>query len=137
MPVRYRKLMLGILACAFSLQTALIYADQAGPDVGPLSATALAGRGVWQKNNCQTCHQIYGFGGHLGPDLTNIVASLGIDTFAAFLKAGPAQMPTYALSQDEVSGLYTYLSEVSRTGTSVPHAATLELKEVPWFTFDH
>ena len=30
-----------------------------------------AGRIVWQKNNCQSCHQLYGLGGYLGPDLTN------------------------------------------------------------------
>ena len=30
------------------------------------------GRLVWQKYNCHTCHQLYGLGGYLGPDLTNV-----------------------------------------------------------------
>ena len=30
------------------------------------------GKLIWQKYNCQSCHQIYSLGGYLGPDLTNV-----------------------------------------------------------------
>ena len=61
--------MLGILALCFVSQTYLVYADPTETRV--LEGEELAGRRVWLANNCQACHQLYGFGGFLGPDLTN------------------------------------------------------------------
>ena len=43
----------------------------------PLDDLARAGRALWHDHNCQTCHQIYGFGGFLGPDVTNGAQRLG------------------------------------------------------------
>ncbi|MCH7870146.1 MAG: c-type cytochrome, partial [Planctomycetes bacterium] len=34
---------------------------------------AKSGLAIWRENNCQACHQIYGYGGFLGPDLTNLM----------------------------------------------------------------
>ena len=39
------------------------------------SEKAVSGRIVWQKYNCQSCHQLYGLGRYLGPDLTNVVSN--------------------------------------------------------------
>ena len=33
---------------------------------------AADGRLIWQKYNCQSCHQLFGLGGYLGPDLSLI-----------------------------------------------------------------
>jgi len=41
------------------------------------SEKALQGQQLWQQNNCFSCHQIYGLGGYLGPDLTNVYSQRG------------------------------------------------------------
>ena len=58
---------------------------------------------VWQKYNCQSCHQLYGLGGYLGPDLTNVYSAKGKGELfiKAFLHAGTKQMPSFDLSKEE------------------------------------
>jgi putative heme-binding domain-containing protein len=41
----------------------------------PVSGDVRAGADIYQKQNCSSCHMIYGHGGFLGPDLTDIAAS--------------------------------------------------------------
>lgn len=135
MSPQYRKGLLCALLCAYAVQTALIYTDRAGTACGPLSPAALAGRAVWQQSNCQTCHQIYGFGGHLAPDLTNRASLLGPAGLRALLASPPRQMPLYRLSAAEIDDLYAFLREISATGVSVSHGSRLKLSEIPWFTF--
>ena len=82
MSIRARQGLMLALVCAFVAQTWLVYADPAGKRT-PLSPLAARGRALWHRRNCQSCHQIYGFGGFLGPDLTNAVlggTSLGSAT---------------------------------------------------------
>ena len=52
------------------------------------------GKLVWQQYNCNACHQVYGLGGYLGPDLTNIYSRKGPAYIKAFLQSGIATMPT-------------------------------------------
>ena len=59
-----------LLFLAFS---ASIYTRE---DVNGASPVAGSGKLVWQKHNCQSCHQLYGLGGYLGPDLTNVISQV-------------------------------------------------------------
>ncbi len=69
--MNYKVYVFLIPVIGFILQTFLIYSDSTGYKKNPLSINAIKGKQIWLQNNCQTCHQIYGFGGFLGPDLTN------------------------------------------------------------------
>lgn len=60
-----------ILCLLFSVYTALVYAYGLGTNAEPADAAILAGLRTWQEQNCQSCHQLYGLGGYMGPDLTN------------------------------------------------------------------
>lgn len=85
---------------------------------------AANGRLVWQKYNCQTCHQLYGLGGYLGPDLTNImsVKGKGVTVLKAMIASGTKQMPAYHLNETEVNNLMEFLKSVDASGVADPRS---------------
>lgn len=84
--------------------------------------TASEGRLVWQKYNCQSCHQLYGLGGYLGPDLTNIysVKGKGELWIKALLKSGTTQMPSFHLTREEENKLIEFLKSTDASGLADP-----------------
>lgn len=106
--------MLGILALCFISQTYLVYSDSTETRV--LEGQELAGRRVWLANNCQACHQLYGFGGFLGPDLTNAASRLQKPQLAARLALDEGQMPSFDLPEDDVKALWSFLCAMNETG---------------------
>lgn len=80
------------------------------------------GRLIWQKYNCQACHQLYGLGGYLGPDLTNIISDSlkGETLIRAMIKSGIKQMPSFDLSEKEVHDLLEFLKDVDKSGKADP-----------------
>ena len=80
------------------------------------------GRLVWQKYNCHTCHQLYGLGGYLGPDLTNVYSRTSNNEayIKGIIKSGVKQMPAFEISDDEMKALLHFLKNVDDTGTSNP-----------------
>jgi len=83
---------------------------------------AASGRLIWQKYNCQTCHQLYGLGGYLGPDITNIYSApgKGKEYILAMLMAGIKQMPSFKMSESESNDLLEFLKSVDLSGKSDP-----------------
>ncbi len=79
-------------------------------------AAAIAGRTTWQRRNCAACHQIYGLGGFMGPDLTNEIRTRGRPHVQNVLRNGWQNMPALNLSDDEIGGLVEFLDYVGRTG---------------------
>jgi len=75
------------------------------------------GQQVWQRKNCISCHSIYGLGGHLGPDLTQIIERKGPAFTQAYILAGGYKMPPQTLTQLELDQLISYLSFLSDSGT--------------------
>jgi len=121
-PVRVRSrqiLVLGLIA-VFFVQTFLVYADPEGRRMPALSELAGQGQTLWRKNNCQSCHQLYGFGGFLGPDLTNGVERLTPSRLESILTVGSERMPAFGLSAAERRAVACFLDEVDRTGVSQP-----------------
>ena len=86
-----------------------------------------AGKGqiVWQKYNCNACHQLYGLGGYLGPDLTNTYTLKGTDYIKAFVNNGTTVMPNFHLSEQEMNALLSYLKCIDATGRSDPRTFIL------------
>lgn len=93
----------------------------------PISDEARYGQQVYQANNCIACHQFYGLGGYMGPDLTNVISKRGEAYSRAFITAGTARMPNFELNESEVAALIAYLGFVDQTGTYPP-----ENYEVQW-----
>lgn len=121
-PLAARKSLVGALVAAFAVQGFLVYTDSTGREMPPLSAAALQGRDVWLDRNCQACHQFYGFGGFLGPDLTNAASRLTRARLDEVLTVGSRQMPPFHLSPDEITLIEAYLREMDATGVGQARA---------------
>ena len=80
------------------------------------------GRIVWQKNNCQSCHQLYGLGGYLGPDLTNVFSNplKGETIIRAIVNTGVKQMPACNIKEEDLNNLVEFLKSVDASGKSDP-----------------
>ena len=92
------------------------------------SSVAAQGRLVWQKYNCQSCHQLYGLGGYLGPDLTNIYSALykGEDYIKAFVIGGTNQMPAFSINDSEMVQLIEFFKMTDASGQADPKLFTIQ-----------
>ncbi|MGI9570032.1 MAG: c-type cytochrome [Desulfobulbia bacterium] len=86
------------------------------------------GQELFQEHNCIACHQFYGLGGYMGPDLTNVISNRGAAYAGAFIANGTTQMPNLGLGVDETAALVAYLEFVDTTGTYPP-----ENYKVTWY----
>jgi len=84
-----------------------------------------SGKLVWQKYNCNACHQVYGLGGYLGPDLTNVYSIKGAPYIQAFLKTGTSIMPDFHLNDTEIRQLTGFMKNIDASGKSDPKTFTL------------
>lgn len=113
-----------LLVVAFIFFSANIYLKPARANK-PLSEdvkSASSGRLVWQKYNCQSCHQLYGLGGYLGPDLTNVYSAQGKGEqyIKAMIKSGVAQMPAFNMSEEEQHDIVAFLKITDASGSADP-----------------
>ena len=94
---------------------------------GNKQGNALADQGKmnWQKYNCGSCHQVYGLGGYLGPDLTNTYSKKGEEYIKTFLKGGTVVMPNFHLDDSTIHSLVSYLKDIDATGKSDPRTYTI------------
>mgnify|MGYP003393086175 CR=1 FL=1 len=106
------------LCLLFGVYTALVYGSGQGKNDEPADATIRSGMSTWQEQNCQSCHQLYGLGGYMGPDLTNTFTSKGGPRIRTFIRYGTGRMPSHALNETEIEGLVAFLGWVASTGTS-------------------
>lgn len=95
------------------------------PSQASASPETARGKMVWQRYNCTACHQVYGLGGFLGPDLTNVYGKKGPEYIRAFLANGTPAMPAFHLSSGEVSDLLAYLANMDSSGVSDPRTFSI------------
>ncbi len=100
-----------MLVAAFLLQTVLVYSDER---TDPLDETALRGRALWHQHGCQVCHQIYGQGGFLGPDLTNVHSRIDSVRLRTLLTVGSGQMPAFRFTDQEIADVRAFLKSMDR-----------------------
>ena len=108
------------LAFSYFGYSYLVYTADAshGSSAELSSKTAQRGKLVWQRNNCQACHQIYGLGGYLGPDLTDYmsVTGKGESWLRGMLLSGPRAMPAFGLPKQDILDLAAFLRAVDSSG---------------------
>ena len=131
-----RLLSIIVPICFFFFQTFFIYFDKTGYELTELTELAAKGKEIWHKHNCQSCHQLYGFGGFLGKDLTNHGKYFLPNVLQSILAIGPRGMPSIYLTKQEALALYFFFLELNTTGKSQPISSTfVRLSKLPWFTY--
>jgi nitric oxide reductase subunit C len=107
-----------ILFFVFISYSAYLYLYCDSGSIKPVEQDVVAGRNIWQQHNCQACHQLYGLGGYMGPDLTNTISKKGEKSAAIFIKYGTGRMPDLHLSDSDVQNLIAYLTWIDKSGES-------------------
>ncbi len=106
-----KKVLLTVLTACFVVQSGLVYSD----DVDlVLSEEAIQGRKLFHENACQVCHQLWGQGGFLGPDLTNAGSRVDEARLSSLLTIGSGQMPALHFSEDQIRAVRAFLTEIDR-----------------------
>ena len=122
-PEKSKLLLVILLLVGFITYTGFIYKDLPVTTSHATSA-AMEGKALWQQKNCNACHQVYGLGGYLGPDLTNVFSKRGPAYISAFLKNGTPVMPNFHFTQTEINALLAYLKNIDHSGTADPRKFT-------------
>lgn len=107
-----------VLVICFCFYNVVIYRSGRKGEAIILATKALEGQVLWQNNNCWSCHQIYGLGGYLGPDLTNVYSTnyKGENYIKAFLNSGVKTMPKFDFSEEEKNAIVAFLKHIDSTG---------------------
>lgn len=117
-----RRFIFWALIVLFSIHSLLVFTIGTNEDNGKnlMTEDAQVGKLLFQKYNCTACHQLYGLGGYMGPDLTNMMSAPGKgEIYAhAFLQAGTQRMPDFHMTDEEIKCLVAYLKYVDKTGIS-------------------
>lgn len=75
------------------------------------------GKELFQQYNCISCHQLYGLGGYLGPELTTAWSdkNRGEAYIKALMKSGGSRMPDFHFNDEEINAIAQYLKYVDAT----------------------
>ncbi|MCD6011008.1 MAG: hypothetical protein K0Q79_870 [Flavipsychrobacter sp.] len=84
-----------------------------------MTQKAINGKNLWHSNNCQNCHQVFGLGGYMGPDLTTVTTdkSRGKLYAKAMLMNGGTRMPNFHFTENQADELVAYLDYVNNAST--------------------
>lgn len=113
-----------VLLLAYAVYSAAIYTEGTKTNIElPLSQLKQVDEGkiIYQEYNCAACHQIYGLGGYLGPELTTAYSDKhrGENYMRALLQSGGSRMPNFHFSSHQIEALIAYLKYVDTTATPV------------------
>ncbi len=122
MKLNTKRFISGILITSFFIYSIVIYTVGTRVDKGEKYVTEQAKQGklLFQKNNCIACHQLYGLGGYMGPDLTNAISAQGKGPVfvRTLLQYGTERMPNFHLSETEIDEIMAFLNYTDKTGVS-------------------
>jgi len=118
-----------IVQSVFTWTTATAVND---PDA-EYDASAHRGAELYRDFNCTACHQFYGSGGYMGPDLTNVTieADKGAAYARGIILSGTQRMPALGLTPQQADDLVAYLKAASASGRYPIRSMDL----TPWGTY--
>lgn len=117
-----------LLCALFLIYSVIVYSYGTEVQTGvPYSAAAARGHDLFQANNCIACHQFYGLGGYMGPDLTNVIShpDKGPDYVRGFIQFGTDKMPNFNFSDTQIDDFVAFLTFVDAAGPYPPKNPSL------------
>lgn len=114
MKLQHKRLIFFSLVFAYISYSVFVFTKGTETKSG-MSPEAHAGKNIFQEKNCIACHQIYGLGGYMGPDLTNVISVKGEIYTRSFIENGTAKMPDFNLQDEEINSLIAYLTFIDST----------------------
>lgn len=116
------------LVFTFIIYNYFVYSIGTENNAPKLDDKAIRGQVLWQENNCWSCHQLYGLGGYLGPDLTNIIShpNKGENYIKGFINSGVKSMPKYNFTETEKNEIISFLRAVDASGYFPDYKANLQ-----------
>ncbi len=122
MNYKSNRIIFASLVLTFFAYSYMVYTSGTENDNGVSFSNEQSKRGklIFQNYNCVACHQIYGMGGYMGPDITNVISAnnKGPEYVRTFLQSGSRRMPDFHLNENELNDLIAYLSYIDKTGIS-------------------
>lgn len=111
------------LFITYVIYSAVVYSKGTETAVYPDTAESQKinqGKILYQHYNCTACHQIYGLGGYLGPELTTAQSdpNRGENYMKALLKGGGPRMPNFHFTDEEITAVISYLKYVDATAVT-------------------
>lgn len=82
------------------------------------NALVMAGWAEWRHHNCVVCHSLYGLGGHIGPDLTDVAERRDQSFIGLKIKYGGVGMPAFAAADGPA--IMAYLAYIGSSGNYPP-----------------
>jgi nitric oxide reductase subunit C len=111
------------MVIAFLAYSVVVYTvGTQAPSLDEYDIEVHQGKLLWNAHNCIACHQLYGLGGFMGPDLTNVISNKGDAYAQAFIANGTAKMPNFQFNEADIQALIAFLTYVDSSGTSPPTA---------------
>ncbi|MCP5537116.1 MAG: cytochrome c [Akkermansiaceae bacterium] len=80
-----------------------------------LTPEVIAGKVIWEDNNCMGCHTLFGEGAYYAPELTKVVERRGKGFIRSFLKdpqamfPGERKMTNYNFTDEEIENVIAFL----------------------------
>ena len=106
-----KKRLLAVLVLCFLVQSISVYRDDVDLE---LSMEAIEGRHIYHESACQVCHQLWGQGGFLGPDLTNAASRVDETRLVSLLTVGSGQMPAFNFNSRQIDQMKAFMNEIDR-----------------------
>ena len=86
----------------------------------------VAGKKLWETNNCIGCHTLLGEGAYFAPELGNVVKRLGSkEAVKAFIQSRPVEgipgrrsMPQFNFTDQQLEEIAAFLDYVSQINTA-------------------
>ncbi len=89
-----------------------------------LTPQVIAGKNLWEVNDCIGCHTLLGEGAYFAPELGTVYKRRGPEFIKAWIKSQPTgtpgrrQMPHFNFTEEQLDQLVAYLKYVSEINTS-------------------
>lgn len=86
-----------------------------------LNAQVVAGKHLWERNNCMGCHTLLGEGAYYAPELTKVVERRGEDYIKAVLTSKVPWQPrgrkmvAYGFSDQQAADLIAFFKWIGQT----------------------